>query len=307
MNLSLSGLRVLREVADAGSFSAAALSLQYSQSAVSRQVAVLERDTGQRLFERSSTGVRLTPAGDSLVSHAKIILDELDRASRDLAQTYSVGEHVRLGVFISAGAVLVPRALALVRTDAPQITVATREGTTPALIRALRAGTLDLAVLTSRPPFHPPDGEQPSLELTTLQDLTLLVAVSITSPLAQHDELHPLDLLAEPWIATRSRADEPLLGVWPTLGVRHRVVHWAGDWTTKMALVAAGCGITTVPGNLLGPLPEGVRALPVRMEPTQRRRVLVAVAPGRPSDAVSRVIAALQSAGAGMQRLQGGS
>src|SRR4051795_6065454 len=101
--LSVTGLRVLREVAERGSFSAAARGLGYTQSAVSRQVAALETAAGRTLFERRRDGVRLTPAGVGLLSRATTVLAELDAARRELDGTATQGGPVRLGAFASAG------------------------------------------------------------------------------------------------------------------------------------------------------------------------------------------------------------
>jgi DNA-binding transcriptional LysR family regulator len=134
------GLRVLREVAQAGSFSAAAHSLGYTQSAVSRQVARLEAVAGRRLFDRTRHGVTLTAAGTRLLASAIRVLDELDAALLEVAGDPRPAGPVRLGAFATAAAGLVPKALASL---SPELTVMLREGTTPALARALRSGTLD--------------------------------------------------------------------------------------------------------------------------------------------------------------------
>src|SRR5690242_6538281 len=91
------GLRVLREVAQSGSFSAAANSLGYTQSAVSRQIAALETVAGRRLFERSRQGAVMTPAGARLLASAARVLDELDAARRELAGEQTAARPVRLG------------------------------------------------------------------------------------------------------------------------------------------------------------------------------------------------------------------
>ncbi|HEY0237338.1 MAG TPA: LysR family transcriptional regulator, partial [Friedmanniella sp.] len=147
MEVSTTGLRVLREVAERGSFSAAAAELGYTQSGISRQVAALEREAGHRLFERRTGGVRPTAAGQALLRHAAVVLDELEAARRELAGEPAERVEVRLGAYVSAGAVLLPRALRTLRQRAPGLVVTTREGTSPALVRAVRAGSLDLAVV----------------------------------------------------------------------------------------------------------------------------------------------------------------
>src|SRR5690349_3279280 len=100
MDISSTGLRVLRQIAESGSFTAAATRLGYTQSAVSRQAASLERSAGTALFERRPDGVRLTPAGLTLLRHARTILDCLTAAERDLTGTVSRTELVRLGLFL---------------------------------------------------------------------------------------------------------------------------------------------------------------------------------------------------------------
>src|SRR5215208_87555 len=127
VELSPTGLRVLRGVAQAGSFSAAAHSLGYTQSAVSRQVASLEAAVGARLCERTRQGVTLTPAGARLLPRAIRILDELDAARREAAGDPVAAGPVRLGSFATAAAGLVPRALVALP---PGLTVTLREGTT---------------------------------------------------------------------------------------------------------------------------------------------------------------------------------
>ncbi|MEU2553405.1 LysR family transcriptional regulator [Streptomyces sp. NPDC013313] len=295
MDVSSTGLRVLRQIAESGSFTAAATRLGYTQSAVSRQAASLERSAGTALFERRPDGVRLTPAGLTLLRHARTILDCLTAAERDLTGTAPRTELVRLGLFLSAGAALLPPALTRLAVTDPQITVTTTEGTTPSLIRALRAGSVDLAVLTSRPPHRPLDSESPRLHTETVADTELVVAASSTGEFAGRTTVDVDELVAAAWIAAPASNAEPLLGVWPGLPGRPHVVHCARDWLTKLQLVAGGFGVTTVPSRLSPVLPPGVGLLHVEGAPAEVRRVLVARLPGRPSPAVTAVTRAIVS------------
>lgn len=137
---SLVALRVFREVAERGTLTAAATALGYTQSAVSRQIAALERAAAAVLLERRHDGVRLTAAGRLVLRHAAVVVDQVDAAARELAGLPSEDEStVRLGWFTSAGAWLVPWALVSLGRSHPSITVVTRESSTPALVRALRA------------------------------------------------------------------------------------------------------------------------------------------------------------------------
>jgi DNA-binding transcriptional LysR family regulator len=291
-DFSPSGLRVLREVAQAGSFSAAAHSLGYTQSAVSRQVATLEAVSGRRLFDRSRHGVTLTPAGTRLLARAVRILDELDAALHEATGEQLALGPVRLGAFATAAAGLVPRALASLP---PQLNVTLREGTTPALTRALRAGTLDLAILALAPPFRPPD-TSPALELTTLSERELLIGVSASHPLASAQAVEVEQLKGQVWVASRSDPGDSLLGVWPGLAERPDVRYVVRDWLAKLQIVAAGLAITTLAPITLDALPDRVKALAVRGEPQETRRLVVAGRPGPLDRPTARVIDALIAA-----------
>jgi DNA-binding transcriptional LysR family regulator len=296
MEPSLTGLRVLRAVAERGSFTAAATELGYTQSAVSRQVAALERESGATLFERRPDGVRLTRSGLILLRHARVALDEIAAAESELEGALPDVHEVRVGAFISAGAVLLPRALRALRDRRPDIRVITREGTTPALMRALRAGTVDVAVISSRPPFRAPDTELPPVVTERIGESGLVLAVPAHGRFAGRDVVSAEELDGVDWVASPSSGGEPLMGVWPGLAGRPRIAHTARDWLTKLHLVAAGCGLTTISPNLAEVLPDGVRLVRVEGVPEERRRLLVARLPGPRPSATAAVIDALRNA-----------
>jgi DNA-binding transcriptional LysR family regulator len=296
MEPSLTGLRVLRAVAERGSFTAAAAELGYTQSAVSRQVAALERESGAEVFERRSDGVRLTTSGLILLRHARVVLDEIAAAESELDGAAPDVHEVRVGAFISAGAVLLPCALRALRDRRPDVRVTTREGTTPALVRAVRAGTLDLAVISSRPPFRSPDAESPALITERIGESSLVLAVPAYGRFAGRDVVGVDELDDVDWIASPTTGAEPLMGVWPGLAGRPRIAHTARDWLTKLQLVAAGCGLTTISPNLADVLPDGVRLTRVDGVPDERRQILVARLPGRRPSATMAVIDALRRA-----------
>ncbi|HUQ57257.1 LysR family transcriptional regulator [Lentzea sp.] len=292
---SLVALRVFREVAERGTLTAAATALGYTQSAVSRQVAALERAAGAVLLERRHDGVQLTAAGRLVLRRAAVVVDQVDAGARELAGLPEEDEStVRLGWFATAGARLVPRALTALRRTHPSITVVTREGNTPALVRALRAGTLDVALISSAPPFRAPDDETPALEVDTLVERSLRVAVPAGHPLARTEFIDVEDLRGQRWIS--GPGDQWVMGVWPGLDERPVVAHTARDWLAKLQLVAAGFGITTVPTSLIAVAPAGVRILPVRGGPAERRRMLLARLPGPVPEPVARLAAALRTA-----------
>ncbi|MFC3572679.1 LysR family transcriptional regulator [Streptomyces yaanensis] len=295
-DVSLVELRVFREVAERGTLTAAATALGYTQSAVSRQIASLERAAQAPLLERRRDGVRLTAAGHVVLRRAATVLDEIDATARELAGLPAEGGTVRLGWFASAGAVLLPRAIAALRRTHPAITVATREGSTPALVRALRAGTLDLALLAMEPPYRPFDTESPSLAVQTLTERSLLLAVPTTHPFARADSVDVADLRGQRWIAAPSSGKEKLLGVWPGLDERPQIAHTARDWLAKLHLVAAGCGLTTIPSALAAAAPPGVRLVSVRGGPQELRRLVLARLPHPLPEPAARLAEALHAA-----------
>jgi DNA-binding transcriptional LysR family regulator len=132
--------------------------------------------------------------------------------------------------------------------------------------------------------------------METLAEGNLCVAVPAAHPLAGHDSVDVSDLHGQRWIASRASGDEPQLGVWPGLDGRPDIAHTSRDWLTKLQLVAAGCGMTTVPAVIAAAAPAGVRVLAVRGGPEERRRVIVAHLPHRLPEAALHVVEALRAA-----------
>ena len=146
--LDVRRMRVLREVASCGSFSAAAESLNFTQSAISQHVAALERETGTQLVERGRRGVRLTDAGRVLVSHADAILARIDSAEEELAALAGLrGGRLRLISFQSGGATLAPRAVAAFHQHHPHVELSMLEAEPAEATEHLRAGDADLALV----------------------------------------------------------------------------------------------------------------------------------------------------------------
>lgn len=299
-DVSLVALRVFREVAERGTFTSAATALGYTQSAVSRQIASLERAAGAPVLERRREGVRLTEAGQVVLRNAAGVLDQIDATARELAGLPAAGGTVRLGWFPSAGAVVLPQAIGALRRSHPSIAVTTREGSTPALVRALRAGSIDLALIASAPPFRPPDSESPALALETLAERSLRLAVPATHPLAAQDSVDVAELRGQRWIAAPAGGEEQLMGVWPGLDERPQVAHTVRDWLAKLHLVAAGAGLTTISTSMASAVPPGVRVLTVRGGPEELRRTILARLPGRMSGPAALLADALRAAVPGL-------
>src|ERR687885_1778191 len=145
--LDIRRMRVLREVAIRGSFSAAAEALSFTQSAVSQQIAALEREAGTVLVQRSARGVRLTEAGEALVRHTEAILARLAEAEAELEAIAGLrGGRLRMAAFESAGATLMPLAIAEFRQRHPAVELSMALGEPEDSLPQLRAGELDLAL-----------------------------------------------------------------------------------------------------------------------------------------------------------------
>src|SRR6266540_1214892 len=146
--LNVQRLMVLREVAGRRSFSAAADALSYSQSAVSQAVATLEAELGVKLIERDRRGVRPTAAGAALVGHADGIEARLEAAEAEVAAIAGMrGGRLRIASFPTAGATLMPLAIASFRAAHPGVVVSLAEGEPEEIVPRLRTGEFDLVLL----------------------------------------------------------------------------------------------------------------------------------------------------------------
>jgi len=289
MDVSTSTLRTARVVAELGSISAGARALGYTQSAVSRQISALERDVGHVLFTRTTGGVTLTSEGATLLRAAADMLARLDASASEISGA-SPRSIVRVGIFPAAGATLLPAAAASLRTQRPDLHVVSRQGSTPALIRALRSGAIDLAVISQRAPYRAPDTETPALELEQLFETELVVGAA-TNYFAG-STVNADDLLLAPWIAPASSTDEPQIGTWPGLPGRPQLAHRSNDWLVRLHLAASGAGITSMPGAFLAHLVPGLQTWRVEGLPPELRRVSVARTNGNDSqnEIVSTVV-----------------
>src|SRR4051794_1840578 len=152
--LDVRRIRVLQEVVTRGSFSAAAEALHLSQSAVSQQIAALEREIGVPLLERTSEGPKLTAAGDALMEHGDAVLCRLEEAERELAQIAGLeGGRLRLASFVTANATLMTPALSVFRQRFPKVELEFTEADPEDAFPGLKRGDFDLAVVFDYPAF----------------------------------------------------------------------------------------------------------------------------------------------------------
>jgi DNA-binding transcriptional LysR family regulator len=238
-------LAALQAVAEERSFGRAATRLGYTQSAVSQQIATLEKTVGTRLVERPGgpRPVSLTEAGDVLLRHAGGIVAQLRAAQADLAALAegSAGT-LRVGTYQSAGARILPDVISRFKQAYPDVSVALREGEDDDLAALVEEGELDLCFIAMPPPEGPFEG----VEL--LQDPYVLI-VQAGSPLARRDRAPALREIAElPLISFRTcRAMHQIETHLRARGHDADVVFRSDDNGTVQGMVAAGFGVALLP------------------------------------------------------------
>jgi molybdate transport repressor ModE-like protein len=269
--LDVRRMRVLREVAARGSFSAAAQALSFTQSAVSQHVAALEREAGTQLVERRRSGVRLTEAGRVLVGHADAILARIESAEEDLAALAGLrGGRLRLMSFQSGGATLAPRAVAAFHERHPGIELSMLEAEPDEAGERLRTGDVDLALVYDHE--STPGLLAPGLELCHLLDDRYDAILPAGHELAGRARLSLADLAGEQWVASTSLCGcrQITETMCREAGFEPRVAFEADDTMAAQALVAAGVGVALLPQLALTTVHPGVVARRLVNAPARR-------------------------------------
>jgi molybdate transport repressor ModE-like protein len=250
--LDVRRLRVLREVAQQGSFSAAADALSYTQSAVSQQIAALERETGATLLERRVGGVRLTDAGRALVSRADVILAQLADAERELAAIAGLrGGRVRLASFPSAGATLVTEAVSRFQRHHPEVELTLAEGEPHTTVPALMRGDFDLAVVFDYEHRRAASILGEGLDCIHLLDDPVRVVLPAEHPLARRNRkgVRLEDLADEAWVSgCQGGVCHAMMVDWcADAGFEPNIAFESDDHNVLIGLVAAGVGVSLLP------------------------------------------------------------
>jgi DNA-binding transcriptional LysR family regulator len=284
--LDVRRLRLLREVALRGSVTRAADALSYTPSAISQQLAVLERECGIALVEREGRGIRLTEPAHGLVSRTERILEELEHARADLERwAADVTGTIRIAAFPTASRSLLPGALVALRETHPGLEPALVEAEPEESLSAVGLGTVDVAVAHEYHLF--PDRDTQALHrVELLTDPLYLVSEAGSEPVRLADFADRRWILPPPDTAC-GRLVERACGL---AGFEPRPLATTYDFAVACALAAAGHGVALVPE--LGLVP-GAAASPVTDVPV-RRRIFAAVRAGaerRP--AVAAVLSAL--------------
>lgn len=238
--LDILRLRVLAAIAAHGSVTKAAKHLNYSQPAVSHHLAKLEAETGARLVQRVGRGIRLTPEGEHLARRATEIIGRVDTAAAELSAMVGLRTgRVRVAGFQSALAALVPHAAGTLRRDHPGIELQLIEGHPRVALDLLRTGQVDVAVV-----FRYDDTTPDDIRATHLfDDPMYLLSLEPGQTLAGNRDAD--------WIAGCENCRREFLDACEKAGFVPPIAYTSDDIIVQQALVAAGMGVTTMPGLAL--------------------------------------------------------
>ncbi|MFE6554850.1 LysR family transcriptional regulator [Streptomyces sp. NPDC057746] len=243
-------IRTFHEVVTTGSFTAAARSLGYTQPAVTQQIRALERETGLPLFTRSGRGMQLTEAGKTLARHAEVILGDLVAAQQQLQALARLrAGRVRICAFPSVTATLIPKAVAELLADHPNVRVELLEAEPPESLQKLLAGECDIALSFGYPGLR---AELPAelVEIQLLEDV-LTVLLPTGHPLARRRVVRLAELSQARWVAGCPRCRANFLQICAEEGFDPDIVFTTDDNLALQSLVAAGVGIAVAPSLVL--------------------------------------------------------
>ncbi|GAA2796891.1 LysR family transcriptional regulator [Kitasatospora aburaviensis] len=284
---------MLRTVAEHGSFNRAAAALLLTPSAVSQQVAALERGLGTAVVERSTRGVRLTEAGRLLVDAATAISAELRHAEEQIGRLGAARHRLTLATFTSGGRHLLPGVLSRFAADHPDVELRILEREPEDSLPMVREGTADLALAYHFDgPLPVLPGDRSGLDWEPLMDDPLSVVLPEGHRLAGRDTLYLAELAEERWVMGCLKTEAFLRRHAAVAGFELRVAGSTTDYFFARSLVAAGVGVSLVPYVALDPVLPGTRTVPVT-PPRPARHFGIARARRRPhphADALARLL-----------------
>ncbi|MEU6355862.1 LysR family transcriptional regulator [Streptomyces sp. NPDC047072] len=246
--IDLRRLHVLRAVSHYGTVTAAARALHFTPSAASQQIRQLARDLGVDLLEPQGRGVRLTPAAESLLTHADAIQARWDQAELDLRADHTEpAGPLRVSGYPAAICLLLAPMAARLRKRYPRLTVAIQELGVPESFDQLFEGEIDLAVVEATP--HNPPMSDARYDQRPLLDDPFDLVVPADHPLAAHDRVDLAAAAHEDWIAPvpDSPCRTHVMSACGASGFAPNVVHQAVDWNVTAHLVAHGLGVALIP------------------------------------------------------------
>jgi DNA-binding transcriptional LysR family regulator len=268
--LEMRHLLALVAVVETGTFSGAAERLGYTQSAVSQQVGTLERMVGTSLFERPGgpRPVRLTTAGETLLTHARAVLARVNSAATDL-RALALGElgELRVGTLPSVGTKVLPRLLKTFRAERPGIEIVLRESRDCAdLIHAVETGDIDVTFLDIGP------YETGPLEVRPLLDDPMVFIAPAAAPEAGRRAVSIADIAHLPMIGTRNLGCRQIIDdCFRQAPVAPRYVFRSDDNPTIQGLIGSGLAYAVLPLLTVDEDDPAVAVVPIRPEPPPRR------------------------------------
>ena len=295
--MELRELSAFVAVVEEGGMSAASRRLHVSQSALSQTVSALERELGVTLLERTSTGVRPTEAGATLLGEARAVLARYHQAVRTMSNygTESSGV-IRLGIPLELAPDVLPTALAKFAAESPHARVVPQHLSTAAQFIALRSDQIDVGLVRERPA-----GSEFDAMLVAQEPLGILVSSQLAARLAGSDGVHPDQLVGLHWVGFPRSASpawyDELTGILGSHGVDIGPPvpdDQALIAAVKFAAVSSGQAFALAPVHGLQPLPDNVTWLPLAGRPVVRRTWAVWPAESRRGD-VARLIASFQA------------
>jgi DNA-binding transcriptional LysR family regulator len=273
-------VETLREVGERGSFSAAAAALHFTQPAVSRQVAQLEREVGMPLVLRSRQGVRLTEAGRLVVEHAELIKGQLLKLETSLTEL-SGGSRLAVGIggFPSAFIGIIPELVHGLRRRVPEAEITLRRCGHEEALSLLRSAELDLAFVFARPELAQ---QAKGMEIVELGEEPMLAMLPREHRLTLNSRVRLSDLAGEHWIVG---APDPtssiIVSACLAAGFEPNVVFETDDPLATQSLIAAGLGVSLSSPWAAAVLREDLVLKPLAPPvPVRRVRALVADPPG---------------------------
>lgn len=268
MDVTLRQLRMIREVAARGTIAAAAESLGYTPSAVSQQLAVLERITGVPVLERVGRGVHLTDAGRELVHHAQVVLTKMEEAQAAIEEVATVPRgNVRLAIFESFASSLMPEVVHRLWESHPKLVVRSVELDPDKALNTLVMGSTDVALVVDYP--HAPSPRPRGVERRLLREERFRLVVPAADELSGLVDLADLADRAFVMGSADTSWGRSVLQACREAGFDPDIHHEIDKTPATLQLVAAGAGIALIPDLALTDTPSTVRILDLA-EPVAR-------------------------------------
>ncbi len=295
--LNVQRMRCLQAVAERGSIAAAARGLSFTPSAVSQQIAALERECGVALVERGPRSVRLTRAGRVLVERTQGIVADLELAEAEIRAIAGLkAGSLRVSSFPSAYGAIMPLAILEFRRRYPDVELILTEADSLRAVADVKSGRLDLGLAFEYDLVPLPD--TPGVELAPLLEEPIYVVLPRGHRAARRRAVRLLELADEPWITSTSRSScHPFVTrACGAAGFEPHIAFESDDYGVWLGLVAARVGVALVPEMALGGASDGVDVRPVALQRLGRRVFAVHRAGTAELPAIQEMLALLRRA-----------